>query len=542
MGHWARCRAPVRPACKMLLGKGFSCYGAPGWPFRFAARPRRGAIPRQGAGRIGQRRLSSAKWTDFLTCTFPGTPSSCALMMPPYLYDELPAGLIFRSRSLVPRLSLPFRRGHRARGDLPFWLHRPGLLYPPPAHPDVPGGLQLHADQSPRPLLVREPRAALVNRRALLGVRPDLPRLSTLALDSLRVHLEDHLAEGAAPCRRRVRDAGSVPGDPLGRPRGGRIPRCGLALSHLHGAPVRKPGPAQALGSAFSSSLLAGVLLKYTVCGLMPPAALLLGVALVRRVAPGRRLRWAAVGTLALALPAGVTLLEMRELERRGSVTDRRVATAKGRPPSSLAGCPRPRAAQRRRGAGRTRVLPRQGLRAPEVQLPGAPSPLGGHGPFSSSSSRPLLTFQPTGTRGPASFQRARSAGSQALQQWSVRWCLGFSALAVVGTLLCSGLAGWSLAGASTEDFRSSSPRSRWDSTQPCSFRLHRLLDPYTPGFWLPRLVLPAVVVFYALGFELEIWISLARPGAGRKLSRALGGAFAGYTLVACALFAGILL
>jgi hypothetical protein len=59
-------------------------------------------------------------------------------------------------------------------------------------------------------------------------------------------------------------------------------------------------------------------------------------------------------------------------------------------------------------------------------------------------------------------------------------------------------------------------------------------------AYWYPRLVLPAILVFYSLGFVAldRLCQRLARrQGAPRRFLLA----FAGYTLVACLLFIGFL-
>jgi hypothetical protein len=74
----------------------------------------------------------------------------------------------------------------------------------------------------------------------------------------------------------------------------------------------------------------------------------------------------------------------------------------------------------------------------------------------------------------------------------------------------------------------------------PIFFSLHRLGDPYTAGYWLPRLVLPALLVFFSLGF-LMVDTASRRWSPGSAVRRVIPWAFAGYTAVACLLFVGFL-
>jgi 4-amino-4-deoxy-L-arabinose transferase-like glycosyltransferase len=65
-----------------------------------------------------------------------------------------------------------------------------------------------------------------------------------------------------------------------------------------------------------SLSLSVGLLCKYTFVGLLPPIALLLAIAILRRLPKGGRLLWSGIGILALALPTGVVALQLVEAAR----------------------------------------------------------------------------------------------------------------------------------------------------------------------------------------------------------------------------------
>ena len=294
--------------------------------------------------------------------------------------------------------------------------------------------------------------------------------------------------------------------------------------------------------AGLSLSLTAGMLCKYTFAGLLPPIALLLAVAIVRRLPGVERLRWGAVVVVALALPAAAFLLQIRETRKlKGDV-----ATGQWLP----AGAP---AVMRWRD-----ILTPQRSDLGLLSAPGYVSgKLYGFRNFSypgllhvSSFTDPLDAFQaPEGavpfdwdhrTRVP--FARRRTAESQALQTASVRMGLAFSVLALVGTSACGALGLLSLL--------SGRPRIE-DPTLVVTalaagfyltifLSLHRLGDPYTPGFWLPRLVLPALLVFFCLGFvllDLVFRTAWARGGWRRPVPWIVFS----YTAVAYVVFAAFL-
>jgi hypothetical protein len=301
--------------------------------------------------------------------------------------------------------------------------------------------------------------------------------------------------------------------------------------------------PANLLSWAgLSICLLAGMFCKYTFVGMLPPTVLLLAWAIVTRLGKAARLRWCLVGAAALAIPAAAFLLQLREsASLAGTMTD-------------LVWLPR----------GASPVMRWSDILVPkksDVHLLSAPEYYRDRIYEVGRYSYPGLlhvavftdcmgVFQPppaglvsqlaTLTMKPAN--RDRSALSQALQAWSARWCLVYSALAVAGTLLCGVLAVASLvlrrpliadativAGALALGFYA-----------PVFLSLTRLTDPYAGGFWLPRLVLPAILVFLILGFVM-LDLACERLGRLRPGLKALLAAFAGYTLVACLLFVGFL-
>jgi hypothetical protein len=291
-----------------------------------------------------------------------------------------------------------------------------------------------------------------------------------------------------------------------------------------------------------SISLLAGMFCKYTFVGMLPPVALLLGWAVATRLGKGSRMRWCLVGAVALALPAAAFLLQMREgAKLHGTLTDW-VWLPKGAPPvMRWSDILVPKASDVRLLAApeyfRDRIYEVRKYSYPGLlhvatftDCMGVFQPP----PAGLATERGRLTMKPA--------NRDRSALSRTLQVWSVRWCLVYSVLAVAGTLLCGALSVASLAlrRPLVADATIVATALAAGFYSPLFLSLTRLADPYAAGYWLPRLVLPSIVVFLSLGF---VMLDLAYARLGR-LQRALKPAlvaFAGYTLVACLLFIGFL-
>src|SRR5208283_2174657 len=137
---------------------------------------------------------------------------------------------------------------------------------------------------------------------------------------------------------------------------------------------------------------------------------------------------------------------------------------------------------------------------------------------------------------------RDRSPLSQALQTVAVRWCVVYSALAIAGTLFCVVLSGLALAlgRALLADAAVVLTALATGFFLPILLSLHELTNPYVSGYWLPRLILPALLVFFTLGF---VMLDSGCPHLGRlrlALERSLWP-FCAFTLAVCLLFIGFL-
>jgi hypothetical protein len=300
----------------------------------------------------------------------------------------------------------------------------------------------------------------------------------------------------------------------------------------------RRPGTWAALGLV----LVGGTLCKYSLIGLVPPIGLLLLVAIGRRLPKGGRLPWVLAAVLTLALPALVLEFQLRESMKAHGYLSGAEWTPKDAPPvmrwSDLLMLQRSDA----------RLLSAPDYFHGKLYEPRAYSYPGLL--LVSSFSDVLGNFQPPlppvttawDHRTQDYVMRERSARSQALQEVSVWAGLVYSALALVGVAVCLALSVLSLT--------SGRPRIA-DAVvvltllalgyyAPLFYSLHRLGHPYSEGYWLPRLIIPSLLVFFILGF-------VALDQAAKLLERRnrhpgpLLGAFAGFTFAACLVFVGFL-
>lgn len=294
--------------------------------------------------------------------------------------------------------------------------------------------------------------------------------------------------------------------------------------------------------AGLSLSLSAGVASKYFFIGMVPAAAVLLAAAITWRLPGPERLKWSVVGFLALAVPSEIFLLEMGESSKaKGTVTDL-VWLRKGEP-----------AVMRWRDILLLKESDLRLLSAPEyfrdriyeVRKYSYPGLL-----HVSSVTDVMNLFQPPpdtvptewGRRAQEPFPRDRTARSQGLQVLSVRLCLVYSAMAVAGTLWCAVLSARSLLRRVPllPDAAVVMTVLAAGFFCPVFLSLTFLNDPYQAGYWLPRLVLPALLVFFSLGFVALDRLCQHRArqqGAPRRFLHL----FAGNTLVACLLFVGFL-
>jgi len=294
--------------------------------------------------------------------------------------------------------------------------------------------------------------------------------------------------------------------------------------------------------AGMSLSLSAGLLCKYTFVGLLPPVALLVAIAIWRRVPRGQRLPWIGIGVLAVTLPTGVAALQLIVGANENSYHfTRKPWLPKDLPPAM-------------------RWSDILLLKKNDLRLLSAPDYYGGAlygfraysyiGLLHVSSFTDVLEcFQPPKTKSTDwntttvdPIARDRSPLSQALQTVAVRWCVVYSALAIAGTLFCVVLSGLALAlgRALLADAAVVLTALATGFFLPVFLSLHELTNPYVSGYWLPRLILPALTVFFTLGFVL-LDLGCQHLELLRRSPKRLSWLFCGFTLAACLLFIGFL-
>jgi hypothetical protein len=289
-------------------------------------------------------------------------------------------------------------------------------------------------------------------------------------------------------------------------------------------------------------TLSVGVFCKYTFIGTFPVVTLLVTIAIFRQIEKAARPRWLAIAAMSMAVPSAVFLLEMRESQKvHGSTT-------------SGHWLPKEMDSVMRWSDILTLQQSDRGIfSAPQyfqdkvydfrkfsyMGLVHLSSFTDCQNFFQTP---PVTVSASWRQRVHQGFLRERTPLAQRLEQWSVAWCLPFSALAIAGTIV-GGLLSVQSVVAKKKPLL---PPVTFILTllalgfyAPVFLSLHRVGDPYTAGYWLPRLVLPALVVFFMLGFVLV-------DGVGRRwkesrLVRTISSVFLAYTLGACALFIGFL-
>ncbi len=288
--------------------------------------------------------------------------------------------------------------------------------------------------------------------------------------------------------------------------------------------------------------LTLGMLLKYTVVGLLPPAAVVLALTLWKHPPAAGRRSLALIGAAALALPMAVFLWQMDQSNRVMGMT----TYGHWRIPTEPV-------VMRWQDILLLKSSDRKLFAAPEYFR----DELFGHRAYSYAGLLHVTSFTdsqnyfqkvPEGLatglrdRNQGDLVRHRTPLSHRLQVLAVSGTLPLSLLALAGTLagglaflpsLIFGRGGLNpsaaiLTGAALAVYA------------PIFFSFTRLGDPYTPGYWLPRLVMPSLLVFLCLGLVL-LDVLLRRLGRWPQLQVLLPRLFLTHVLVACGLFVGFL-
>jgi hypothetical protein len=287
--------------------------------------------------------------------------------------------------------------------------------------------------------------------------------------------------------------------------------------------------------------LILGVLCKFSLVSLLPPTTLLVLVAIRRRLPSGGRLPWVMAASLALAPAVIVCEFQLRESIRVHGEVDGVEWLPRDMPP----------------------VMRWSDLLLPGVadfRLLSAPDYFKGKLYMDRAFSYPgllhvasfsdvLSNFQPPPTistdwdhRYQLHIVRDRSARSQVLQEISVRAGLVFSILALTGLAFASvgSMASLVTGRPLVPDAVCVLTLLAISCYGQIFLSLPQLRHPYPEGYWLPRLVIPSLLVFFLLGFFLVERAAGLLERRGRPPGPFLV-AFAGYTFAACLIFCGFL-
>src|SRR5271165_3583245 len=462
-------------------------------------------------------------------------------------FDD-PAGQpVHGARPAVPRSAAGGGLRRRGSGDLSLWLHRPGfrlLVEDDPSLPKRPLEHSPRPDDTPDALLVRKPDADARRSDPFLG--GDCARVPCRqrrgSLGVLRPALGVHCELAAEVLGRRVRHVRALPGHSLDRDRGGRVHLPALRTrGPLHGPARQEPRKLGLLGRPLAVPLgghALQVLLFRPAARRGPRAsdghrgatAQGRAPALERRRIPGPR-----------RADGGLPDRDGRKLEGEGDGHGPGVAQERGAGRHALERCAGPEG-ERPRSALGPGILQGQDLRGEKIQLSRVAARLrshGRHGPL------PAAARADTDRLGPPRPGALRSRAQRPLAASPDLVCARMRCLLGPGPRGNAVLRGpvRARAGApraSGYGLGRRAPALALGFYSPVFFALTLLNDPYEAGYWLPRLVLPALVVFFSLGFAALdfLYQSLAR---WRGAPRAFLNVFAGYTLVACLLFVGFL-
>lgn len=285
-----------------------------------------------------------------------------------------------------------------------------------------------------------------------------------------------------------------------------------------------------------------GMVMKYSLVGLLPAITFALVPALWRLRGSAGIWRATGLGLAALALPSAIFLWEMHESDKVSGATTYGHWKASGTP-----------SIMRWEDILLLKPNDRRLFSAPEyfrdkLYENRAYSYAGLLHITSFTDSQNYFQTVPdgisTGLRNRVQLDpgRKRAGLSKRLQVWSVRWNLPLSVLALAGTVVVLMLAvpvllfGWNVIAPGAAVLVALG----FGVYAPIFFSFTQLDDPYTPGFWLPRLVLPALLVFLCLGFVLLDAVQ-SRLARWPRLQTLLPRLALAHVLIACGLFVGFL-
>lgn len=292
-----------------------------------------------------------------------------------------------------------------------------------------------------------------------------------------------------------------------------------------------------------SLTLSVALLTKYTFVGTLAAIAAVLGIKLIRELTGGELARYLTIAFFALGIPASVFLLQMQESRKVSGATTTGHWKPKGNPPvMRWSDILLPQRSD-------VRIFSALQYFPDEVYVTRRYSFMGLVHLTSFSDSQNFFENPPTKVsphwkqRARESFHRDRSRLSHLLSKLSLAWCVPLSILAIAGTLGCGALGLHALffpgrARVAPATIVVAALAAGFYA--PVYFSLTQLGDPYTAGYWLPRLVLPGLLMFFALGFVL-LDFAVRNNGGDPRREKIVGRLALAHTAVACAIFIAIL-
>ncbi|MDB6093778.1 MAG: Dolichyl-phosphate-mannose-protein mannosyltransferase [Verrucomicrobia bacterium] len=293
---------------------------------------------------------------------------------------------------------------------------------------------------------------------------------------------------------------------------------------------------------ALNASFSIGMVIKYTFAGLLAPLLLVALSTMIQRVAPHARIRWLALMGVTLALPVALMVYQYRESSKvHGAITH-----VQWLPP------------------GAPSVMRWQDMlvgQPSDAELFEAPDYFGDqlyeYRKFSypglvfiSAVTDPLNLFQDPppeistawDQRYHEGFFRGRSAGDDLLQSRATFLSFPLFVLAIAGTLVCGVLALAALLrrNSTLPDAVVVLTALAVGYFSPIFLGLPRIADPYGEGFWMARLILPAIVVFFTLGFVL-LDLSIRRYASHGAWQKLFASGVLAWTALTCITYIGFL-
>lgn len=288
--------------------------------------------------------------------------------------------------------------------------------------------------------------------------------------------------------------------------------------------------------------LTVGILTKYTFVGMLPPVAGVMAFIIWKYVKHAKRIYWSLTAVVVLAVPSTIFLYSMHESGKVNGYTTSGHWLPKGAEPIM-------------------RWSDILTLKKKDTKLLFAPEYFRNHlyedrkysyiglvhiGSFTDCLNYfqhpPHEISMDWHNRNQEDFMRTRNETSKVLQIFAVNWCIPFTILAILGTIYYLALAIPTLIRPSRLLSQQSAIMALLAAGfyAPIFLNLPRVSQPYLAGYWLPRLVMPSLIIFLILGFA-SVELTLSKLPSVTDYTKIITITCLVYTAIACILFAGFL-